>query len=66
MKKIIAVVLMVLMMFSFTACGKKWTCDWCDTTFSGDAYYGSNQSDTLCADCATKYWSPFPIKNYKK
>lgn len=45
---------------------KEWTCDWCDKTWKGDAYHGSSLDSTLCEDCAWKYWSPFPIDNYKK
>ncbi len=50
----------------FAGCAKQWTCDRCGKTWRGDAYYGSEYSDTLCADCAGDYWFPLPIKNYKK
>lgn len=47
-------------------CAKQWTCDRCGKTWRGDAYYGSEYSDTLCPDCAGEYWFPLPINNYKK
>lgn len=50
----------------FAGCAKQWTCDRCGKTWRGDAYYGSEYSDTLCPDCAGEYWFPLPINNYKK
>lgn len=50
----------------FAGCAKQWTCDGCGKTWRGDAYYGSEYSDTLCPDCAGEYWFPLPINNYKK
>lgn len=66
MKKILFIPVAVLMMLSLTACGEKWTCDRCDKTFRGEAYYGMDYDDTYCAECAADYWSPFPYKNYSK
>lgn len=50
----------------FAGCAKQWTCDRCGKTWRGDAYYGSEYSDTLCPNCAGEYWFPLPINNYKK
>lgn len=50
----------------FAGCAKQWTCDRCGKTWRGDAYYGSEYSDTLCPDCAGEYWFLLPINNYKK
>lgn len=53
-------------MCMFAGCASQWTCVRCGKTWRGDAYYGSEYSDTLCADCAGDYWFPLPINNYKK
>lgn len=66
MKKIILFVFSVFIMLSLSACGKSWTCDWCDKTWTGEAYYGGDYNETLCDECAYKYWDPMPYKNYKK
>lgn len=69
-KKITAIVLTaaiaVTMVFMLAGCGQKWTCDNCDKTWTGDAYYGSDYSDVLCDECAQRYWNPLPYKEYKK
>ena len=44
----------------------KWTCDWCGAEWEGTAYYARSVSDTLCAECANRYWKPLPISNYTK
>lgn len=67
MKKIIAVIIsLITITCIFTACGKTWTCDRCGKTWHGDAYYAQELTDTLCAECANRYWNPLPIRNYKK
>ncbi len=49
-----------------SGCGKTWVCDRCDKEFTGDAYYGFTGTETYCEDCARKFWSPFPYRNYVK
>ena len=67
MKKLFALLMIAATcILLFADCAKQWTCDWCGKTWFGDAYYGSDHSDTLCAECASQYWSPFPYRNYKK
>ena len=66
-KKLFVFALLAVMMLGlFAGCAKQWTCDRCGKTWRGDAYYGSEYSDTLCPDCAGEYWFPLPINNYKK
>lgn len=62
----IALLMITCIACMFAGCAKQWTCDRCGKTWRGDAYYGSEYSDTLCADCASDYWFPLPINNYKK
>lgn len=65
-KRILAVALILLVVVPlFVGCAKEWTCDWCGKTWRGDAYY-ADYNDTLCAECADKYWNPLPYRNYKK
>lgn len=66
MKKITFIILSIVTILSFVSCGQKWTCDYCEKTWTGDAYYGSNFDDVLCEECAHRYWNPLPYKNYKK
>ena len=65
-RKLGIAVIAVLILLMLVGCGKQWTCDKCDKTWRGEAYYGVEYSDTYCAECAAKYWKPFPYKNYVK
>lgn len=73
MKKVIKTVLAVAMLGVLcvigSGCATK-TCDWCEKSFSGDAYYrGISSSDMemdACRDCAAKYWAPLNVENFKK
>ena len=60
------ILFVVIICTTITACGNSSVCDNCDKKFSGTAYYARNLDDTLCKDCAWKYWNPLPIENYKK
>lgn len=62
---LLTVVLAGLIAIVLFGCGKAWTCDRCDKTWLGDAYYGSDFSDVLCDECAREYWHPLPYENYK-
>lgn len=44
---------------------RMWTCDSCDKTWRGIAYYGLNGDEVLCDKCAQLYWSPLPYKDYQ-
>lgn len=46
-----------LSMHKCTRCGRRW---------HGEAYAGSNKKETLCAECAYKYWYPQRYENHKK
>lgn len=58
---------LLVMLMLLSGCGV-YECDWCGNVIIGDAYYeaGSPSNSTLCADCARKYYSPFPYTSYKK
>lgn len=64
-KRVVAAIVLMAVVMSFTGCGM-YTCAKCDATTS-KAYYGTNFSDdwVMCAECARKYWMPFPIENYR-
>lgn len=66
MKKIIAMILLIVSTLLITSCGKTWTCDECGRTWNGKAYYGYFTTETFCEDCAKTYWMPLPYQNYVK
>ena len=67
MKKWIVWLLLVSVFATLAGCSfKNWTCDVCGKSFTGKAYYGWSYDDTMCEDCARKYWMPLNYKNYLK
>lgn len=66
MKKIVAILLILVMSLLLISCGKTWTCDECGKTWTGKAYYGYDPEMTLCEDCAREHWIPLPYQNYVK
>lgn len=66
MRKLIFTLLFTITLIAtLTACGGKFTCNECDESFSGTSYYGMGGDETMCAECAKKYWVPLDYKNFK-
>lgn len=65
-RKVVLIMLCIILLSMFSACGKSWTCDECGKKFTGKAYYGFYGDETYCPDCARSYWSPLPYKGYEK
>ena len=42
------------------------SCDLCGKEWLGNAYYGMDYDDTLCENCAQRYWAPYSYENFKK
>ena len=66
LNRLFAIVFATVILASCTACGKSWTCDECGKTWSGKAYCGMTTDETMCEECAAKYWMPLPYENYQK
>ncbi|MBQ4630068.1 MAG: hypothetical protein IJB70_03685 [Clostridia bacterium] len=68
MKRIAVFILLVIMVFCFSACGdgKVYTCTDCDKETT-KAYYDmkSDKENVMCEDCARKYWMPLDYKTYR-
>ena len=66
-KKVLACIcLITLVLLLLTACGKQYTCSYCEKTFRGKAYDGFLADLTLCEDCAREYWAPFSYEGHIK
>ena len=64
-KKICLILALICLMTLVLAACNSFTCDECGKKCS-TAYYGLDYEDTMCKDCATKYWAPLPIEGFKK
>lgn len=66
MKRMMLTICVLFTGFILSGCSSH-TCDRCGKTFTGSAYYISNEPDsTICAECAETYYAPFPYENFKK
>lgn len=68
MKKFLGTILLLsFIIVGCVGCGAKHVCDDCEKTFTGTAYYdGFDRNTTMCPECATKHFAPFPIRNWAK
>ena len=58
--------MLVVFAIVLTGCSQKqYTCDVCGKAFTGTAYTDGDWEMVMCAKCATDYWYPLPIENYK-
>lgn len=61
--------IIALMLLTFTAtltaCGKKYTCDWCGKRVSVAYYDPFDTDEVMCEDCAKQYFAPLPYSAYR-
>lgn len=65
-KRLAALVVGLLLLFSLVGCGESYTCAVCDKT-TREAYYDANGNIDypMCKDCAREYWAPLPYESYR-
>lgn len=65
-KRICLVLLIVMLMTTLSACGRKYVCSECNRVTKKAYYtYAFDENELLCEECAREYWMPYNYESFQ-